>query len=165
MTTMSFGEILEAWERGRRRGRAMPASQPAQARGVPAVDMNAALDRYPPSSAELDRDRGKPAHEEAEQRGNRQPQAELDLHGLSGAEAEEALERFLREARDRGLRRVLIIHGKGHHSPGEPVLPRTVRAYLEKCPYTGAFGPADRRLGGRGATWVALRGRATAPDR
>lgn len=135
---MSFGDVLEAWEKGRR----------------PSVDMGAALDRYPPTRAELAREQGGAT---APQR-SQGPQAELDLHGLSGAEAEEALERFLHEAHRRGLRKVLIIHGKGHHSPGEPVLPRTVRSFLEKCPFTGAFGPADRRQGGRGATWVMLRG-------
>jgi DNA-nicking Smr family endonuclease len=139
MTTMSFGDILEAWERGRR----------------PAGDMNAALDR----------DREQPAREEPGWRRILEPQAELDLHGLSGAEAEEALERFLRDARARGLKKVLIIHGKGHHSPRGPVLPRTVRAYLEKCPFAGAFGSAEPRLGGRGATWVVLKSGTTAPGR
>jgi len=52
---------------------------------------------------------------------------------------------------------VLLIHGKGNHSPGQPVLERVVRNFLEKCPHTGAFGKADRAHGGRGATWVRIR--------
>jgi DNA-nicking Smr family endonuclease len=37
------------------------------------------------------------------------------------------------------------------------VLLGVVRRYLEKSPYTGAFGPAERKHGGRGATWVVVR--------
>lgn len=148
---MSFAEILRAWES---RSRARP----------PAVDMNAALDRYPPTPESLQR-AGAPGRDPARgtgrgtgQRRGGEPQAELDLHGRSGAEAQSALERFLREARGRGLQKVLIIHGKGNHSTGNPVLPRIVRAALERCPFAAAFGPAERRLGGKGATWVVLRG-------
>ena len=76
---------------------------------------------------------------------------------MNSLEAEEAIDRFIREAKSRGLEKVLIVHGKGNHSLGEPVLKRVVRAFLEKCPLTGAFGVADRSEGGRGATWVLLR--------
>ena len=86
-----------------------------------------------------------------------EPKAVLDLHGLNSREAEQALEEFINRARRGGLRRVLIVHGKGHHSQGEPVLLGVVRRYLEKCPYTGAFGPAGRKHGGRGATLVSVR--------
>jgi DNA-nicking Smr family endonuclease len=119
--------------------------------------MGAALERFPPDA--------RAGHREAEPRAEDgrpadpgfAPQAELDLHGLSGVQAEQAIEAFVRDARDRGLSKVLLIHGKGNHSPGQPVLERVVRNFLEKSPYTGAFGKADRRLGGRGATWVRIR--------
>lgn len=143
---MDFGDTLERWERAQRRG----------SREQPRVDMRAALERFPPAPGEAAGRGESAAPPTAAQRADR-PQDELDLHGLSSLEAEEALDRFIRGAKARGLSLVLVIHGKGNHSPGEPVLPRLVRGYLEKCPLTGAFGPAERREGGRGATWVRIR--------
>lgn len=51
------------------------------------------------------------------------PQAEIDLHGCTAAEAEKKTETFIRNARLRGLRTVRIIVGKGLHSQGKAVLP------------------------------------------
>jgi DNA-nicking Smr family endonuclease len=85
------------------------------------------------------------------------PQAALDLHGKTRAEAELAIGRFLNEAQRRGLEKVLIIHGKGIHSESEPVLASGVRKILEESPMVGAFGPAARESGGRGATWARIR--------
>ncbi len=85
------------------------------------------------------------------------PQASLDLHGKTKAEAELAIGRFLNEAQRRGLEKVLIIHGKGIHSESEPVLASGVRKILEESPVVGAFGLAARELGGRGATWARIR--------
>lgn len=84
-------------------------------------------------------------------------EAVLDLHGLSAAAAEEALSLFFRDAATRGLAKVLVIHGKGHHSEGEPVLIKTVRDFLETSPLAGRHGTADRRQGGSGAVWVMVR--------
>jgi DNA-nicking Smr family endonuclease len=137
---MDFKEILDAWEK--RQAGASSAGQ---------RDMEELISRYPPKEP-------KEAHEQSDsQRPQQEPQATLDLHGMNSREAEQALENFVLECRRRGLRKVLIVHGKGHHSQGEPVLQGVVRMYLEKSPYTGAFGPAERKHGGRGATWVAVR--------
>jgi DNA-nicking Smr family endonuclease len=155
---MDFGEILKRWEKAQTAG-GEAASGPAE----PRIDMEQALQRYPPAGEGKEaRDRG-PAARAAQAREKSflkelKPQAVLDLHGMSSAEAEEALDRFIRDSRSRGLAKVLIIHGKGLHSPGEPVLGRVVRSYLEKCPFTGAFGGASREDGGRGASWVLIRG-------
>jgi DNA-nicking Smr family endonuclease len=124
--------------------------------------MDAALERFPP---DLKAQAGRLAAEERRGAARRDdadlpPQAELDLHGLSAPEAEAALAAFVREARASGLSKVLLIHGKGNHSPGPPVLEGVVRSFLERCPHTGAFGKADRRRGGRGATWVRIRPKA-----
>jgi DNA-nicking Smr family endonuclease len=146
---MDFGEILARWEKAR------PPRE--RGKGGPRVDMDAALERFPPDARAL---AGRQAAEKSAARPadpDLAPQAELDLHGLSGLEAERAIEAFVLEARDRGLSEVLLIHGKGNHSKGEPVLERVVRSFLEKCPHTGAFGKADRARGGRGATWVRIR--------
>jgi DNA-nicking Smr family endonuclease len=121
--------------------------------------MGAALERFPPDARAQAGRQAADARTESPRRADPDlpPQAELDLHGLSGLEAEEAIGVFVRAARARGLSKVLLIHGKGNHSPGQPVLERVVRNYLEKCPHTGAFGKADRARGGRGATWVRIR--------
>jgi DNA-nicking Smr family endonuclease len=85
------------------------------------------------------------------------PQDELDLHGLYEREALEALKRFISRSRERGLKKVLVIHGKGRHSAQTPVLGRAVRKFLESCPQAGDFGTASREDGGQGAVWVILR--------
>ncbi len=87
------------------------------------------------------------------------PQASIDLHGMTAREAEEALGHFLADAAQRGLEKVLVIHGKGYHSAGEPVLGRTARRVIESSPWAGRYGQADRSEGGSGALWVAVRRR------
>jgi DNA-nicking Smr family endonuclease len=143
---MGFEEILDAWEESRMKK--APADR---------EELERMLSHYPPKgSKETDREK-EPRAGLAPDLRKLEPQKVLDLHGLSGREAEQALDDFIQEARSIGLQKVLIIHGKGHHSQGEPVLQGVVRRYLEKCPYTGAFGPAGRKHGGRGATWVLVR--------
>ena len=85
------------------------------------------------------------------------PQDKLDLHGYTVAEAELELERFLQNSKKRGLRKVLIVHGKGNHSEKEPVLKNTVYTYLRRCSFTGMTGTPDQALGGSGAVWVIIR--------
>lgn len=58
------------------------------------------------------------------------PQAELDLHGFTSAQAAEKTEAFLRTSRHRGRRTVLIITGRGIHSDGRPVLPDVVESRI-----------------------------------
>ena len=58
-------------------------------------------------------------------------QAQLDLHGLRRDAARAALAAFLRDALQRGLRCVRIVHGKGLRSPNrEPVLKKKVAGWL-----------------------------------
>jgi DNA-nicking Smr family endonuclease len=145
---MDFKEILDAWEKKRTR-RPFPGRQ----------DMEELISRYPLKESKEDHE---PSNLERPSSGsgnlrNLEPQATLDLHGMNSREAEQALDNFVLECRRRGVRKILVVHGKGHHSQGEPVLQGVVRSYLEKSPYTGAFGPAQRRHGGRGATWVIIR--------
>ena len=54
------------------------------------------------------------------------PRAELDLHGLTGPQAEARTENFIASVRQRGLSLVRIITGRGLHSDGPPVLPGVV---------------------------------------
>lgn len=84
---------------------------------------------------------------------------ELDLHGLTREEALRNLESFTTGAYNRGQKAVLVITGKGHNSPGEPVLQRAVMAWLgEKGKgMVAEFSPAPRSMGGAGAFVIFLR--------
>lgn len=85
------------------------------------------------------------------------PQAVLDLHGATREEALDRLYRFFEDSAAAGLRKVLVIHGKGHHSQKGAVLKETVRRFIEQSPRAGAWGEAERRDGGKGAVWVMVR--------
>ena len=85
------------------------------------------------------------------------PEASIDLHGMTEDAALDSLGTFLEDSRRRGYRKVLIIHGKGNHSGGDPVLKRAVRHFLERYPGAGRSGSADKTAGGNGATWLILK--------
>jgi DNA-nicking Smr family endonuclease len=85
-------------------------------------------------------------------------QAEIDLHGHIATEAHDALADFLLAARQRGLRCVRVIHGKGLTSPNkEPVLKGRVRRWLAHWDDVLAYCEAPRHAGGGGALLVLLR--------
>jgi DNA-nicking Smr family endonuclease len=88
---------------------------------------------------------------------------QLDLHGLTREEALAALPGFLRSAQNKGQKAVLIITGKGNHSPEEPVLHQAVASWLREAGRTTVleFAPAPREMGGSGAFVVFLRQPAT----
>ena len=87
-------------------------------------------------------------------------QAVLDLHGMTTDEAHDTLADFLLDARNRGLRCVRVIHGKGLTSPNrEPVLKGKVRRWLSQWDDVLAYCEAARHAGGSGAVVVLLRGR------
>ena len=90
---------------------------------------------------------------------NMKPEARLDLHGLHQDEAEESLNRFITDCKARGLRKVIIIHGKGIHTSGsDPVLGELVRRFIERDKRCGASGhPKTKVEGGTGATWVLIK--------
>lgn len=84
---------------------------------------------------------------------------QLDLHGLTRDEALEALPRFLSSAQKKGQKAVLVITGKGNHSPEEPVLHQAVASWLRDTGREAVleFAPAPREMGGSGAYVVFLR--------
>jgi DNA-nicking Smr family endonuclease len=84
--------------------------------------------------------------------------ASLDLHGLTRDEAWLAMETFFQTCRTQGAEKLLLVHGKGNHSDGEAILKRTVRQFIENCPFAGESGVAGAENGGSGATWVLLKG-------
>jgi DNA-nicking Smr family endonuclease len=87
--------------------------------------------------------------------------ARLDLHGMSVQQARAQLELFLRTMRSRGERCVLVIHGKGVHSPeGTGALRGEIAAWLSQSAaseYVAAFSTARSADGGEGAVYVLLR--------
>jgi DNA-nicking Smr family endonuclease len=93
-------------------------------------------------------------------RGHWVVQAVIDLHGMTTTEAHDALGDFLLDARNRGVRCVRVIHGKGLTSPNrEPVLKGKVRRWLAQWDDVLAYCEAVRHAGGSGAVVVLLRGR------
>jgi DNA-nicking Smr family endonuclease len=93
-------------------------------------------------------------------RGHWVVQAVIDLHGMTTSEAHDVLADFLLEARNRGLRCVRVIHGKGLTSPNrEPVLKGKVRRWLSQWDDVLAYCEAPRHAGGSGAVVALLRGR------
>jgi DNA-nicking Smr family endonuclease len=92
-------------------------------------------------------------------RGQYRVQAEIDLHGLTVAEAKEVLRDFLAEALRRQFRCVRIIHGKGLRSGHKgPVLKSAVSAVLRRVGAVVAFVSARQVDGGTGAVYVLLAG-------
>lgn len=100
-------------------------------------------------------------------RGKLAPEARIDLHGMTLAEAHPELIRFLMNAQSGGLRLVLVITGKGKtvHDP----LPRPIGALRHQVPHWLRLPPlgqavlqvseAHLKHGGSGAYYVYLRRR------
>lgn len=92
------------------------------------------------------------------EKGQLKPQAELDLHGLTVAEATSRVGFFLQNSIYQGYDVVLVITGKGLHSDGGPVLRQAVEDVLTSCrEKVVEWGLAPGRYGGSGALVVFLR--------
>ncbi|WP_071650361.1 Smr/MutS family protein [Spirochaeta thermophila] len=144
----SFGDILREWEeRERKRGGDL---------------LHRYLDRYLPDERVVKEKEGGEGRASGSRSSNRPstPQAVLDLHGFTREEAERRLKDFLVEARGKGYRVLLVVHGKGLHSEREPVLKKVVYRTLESCPFVGRIETAPRRWGGAGAVVAFLRQRS-----
>jgi DNA-nicking Smr family endonuclease len=93
-------------------------------------------------------------------RGHFTVDGEIDLPGMPGAEAREALRVFIAEATARRMSCVRVIHGKGRRSgPRGPVLKNVVNLWLQRSDDVLAFGSARTVDGGSGAVYVLLRTR------
>ena len=155
----------------RRRGAALPTLSNPHA-GEPL--------RAAPASAAADAPRSGPARQSAPPlaplerrlkrelaRGRGAIDAALDLHGLTQAEAHQALRGFLRHSQTRGARLVIVVTGKGG-APEEPGRQPHERGVLRRlAPYwlrepdlrsvVLGFEEAGRAHGGSGALYVRLR--------
>jgi len=94
-------------------------------------------------------------------RGEFAVQAHIDLHGMIQADARPALETFVLESVRKGRRTVLVVHGRGHRSPGgHSVLKQAAAKWLSHGMLGGhvlAFATARAHDGGAGAMYVMLR--------
>ena len=89
-------------------------------------------------------------------RGQYVPGRRLDLHGLTRRAAVAEVRRFVESARG-AYRSVSIVHGRGLHSSGKPVVKADVRALLRTHSAVLAYTDAPRDDGGSGAVYVLLR--------
>ena len=91
-------------------------------------------------------------------RGQYSIEDELDLHGLTKVEAEEQLNKFFFDVRNRGIRCVRIIHGKGYGSTNKgPVIKPLVNRWLRQRSEILAFCSARPVDGGTGAVYVLVK--------
>jgi DNA-nicking Smr family endonuclease len=94
------------------------------------------------------------------------PTATLDLHRLDTEAARRRVASFLARERENGHELVLLIVGRGHHSPGKHgVLRYEIGDWLTTPPASSsvlAFRTAPRNLGGSGGVVVLLARRARA---
>ena len=93
-------------------------------------------------------------------KGRIRPETRIDLHGLFEGEAAQYLIAELERAVEAGQRCVVVVHGKGLQSRGEPVLRGALPGWLADPRLGGrvlAFAPARPDDGGSGATYVLLR--------
>lgn len=184
---MDFGDVLNEWDRIKRdrqeqkprlKPRLLPSQDSAASspsvvapalRPAPKSASSAALEQWlevygvrdkdaeaelAPESRAVSRER---RGAEARRLDSLKYQAVLDLHGMTSEEAKTALRGFIDTSARAGLEKVLVIHGKGLHSEGAPVLKKATRDVLETHPLAGRFGEAAKEEGGSGAVWVLIR--------
>ena len=90
-------------------------------------------------------------------RGRFAVQAELDLHGMTVAEAQPRLRDFVDLSVLKGHTCIRIVHGKGLGSGHRgPVLKNAVNRWLRRCEEVLAFVSARQTDGGTGAVYVLL---------
>lgn len=100
-------------------------------------------------------------------RGKLKPEATLDLHGMTLAEAHPELIRFILNSQSHGRRLVLVITGKGKRSDDDGPIPRRVGVLRHQVPQWLRMMPlapavmqvseAHLKHGGSGAYYVYLR--------
>lgn len=100
-------------------------------------------------------------------RGKLEPEARIDLHGMTLAQAHPELVRFIMDAQGRGCRLVLVITGKGRKGLDDGPIPQRQGVLRHQVPQwlrlppLGAvvmqINPAHLKHGGSGAYYVYLR--------
>ncbi|MEM7432783.1 MAG: Smr/MutS family protein [Pseudomonadota bacterium] len=91
-------------------------------------------------------------------RGSYAIQAEIDLHGMTVAEAKPHLARFIERCAQNGKLCIRVVHGKGLGSGDRgPVLKNSVNRWLRRWDPVLAFATARQADGGTGAVYVLLK--------
>ncbi len=94
-------------------------------------------------------------------RGEFAVQDHIDLHGMIQPDAKLALQQFVIKSVGKGMRTVLVVHGRGLGSPGgRPILKHAAAQWLshgEIGAHVHAFATAKPQDGGAGAMYVLLR--------
>ncbi|HHS94247.1 MAG TPA: DNA mismatch repair protein MutS [Rhodobacterales bacterium] len=99
--------------------------------------------------------------------GRIRPEARIDLHGMTIAQAHPALGRFILDASTNGLRLVLVITGKGKTKPNTGPIPERHGVLRHQVPHWLHNAPLKQHVlqiteahvshGGQGAYYVYLR--------
>lgn len=84
-------------------------------------------------------------------------EAKLDLHGMTVADALTQSSRFIGSCYQRGLRCVLISHGKGLRQEEPAKLKNYLSAWLKQMPQVLAYHSAHPKDGGSGCVYVLLK--------
>tara|TARA_B100000614_G_C14102867_1_gene307998 strand:+ start:82 stop:456 length:375 start_codon:yes stop_codon:yes gene_type:complete len=119
--------------------------------------MKRLLNRYPPPAGYRKPDDDTPVEHLAPRK--LPIERTLDLHGCTVAEATSQLDAFVRRAARDGVRKILVVHGKGSHPGSEGALKTMVREFFETSPHIGTTGHPGAEHGGAGATWAIVRRR------
>lgn len=95
------------------------------------------------------------------QRGDYEPQATIDLHGLTLIQAHDRLVHVVRRAMDQKQRLLLVITGKGNNSqPHARTLKQAFEEWMRSppfCPLVAHVCPAAKRHGDTGAYYILLK--------
>ncbi|MGL1892342.1 MAG: Smr/MutS family protein [Spirochaetaceae bacterium] len=156
---MDFEDILNQWDKDLKSNPKKKKVSIKKENKVEKPQMSSFLDMYPPDENLAEGEPYKPTQRQKRRNYRRmKPQEVLDLHGFRLVSAIVELEDFLSRCRKRKLEKVLIIHGKGLHSPeGEAVLRNGIRGELKSLNYIGEIGHPSEKEGGAGATWAIIK--------
>jgi DNA-nicking Smr family endonuclease len=151
---MNFGKVLDDWEKnkGKKPGKRAERSDD---------NMEHWLDMYGPEKGQDKEDATDSGRTllsaSRKQLLDMDVQDSLDLHGFTAAEAAHRIDDFLSVSAAKGLRKVLIIHGKGKHSSRPSVLTKVVADRVARHSLAGENRLSDKKDGGSGARWIILR--------
>lgn len=168
---MNFGDILTEWEKSERQAQKKKGKAKTVSAGkTPQSTQDAVfekrvnpMDEWMRRHGTVDKDALVESHAESQKMHSRASaktlpiDARIDLHSLIREEAWVQLDSFITNCKRRGLKKVLIVHGKGNHSQNNPVLGNMVRSFIESDKGLGASGHPDTAGGGKGATWVVIK--------
>jgi DNA-nicking Smr family endonuclease len=85
-------------------------------------------------------------------------EAAIDLHGMISDDARQYVATFISDCKQRGIRCVRIVHGKGLSSRNQaPVLKNRLRSWLMQLEVVIAYVAARKQDGGDGAVIVLLK--------